>query len=485
MSMTRYRDALAAYADSRDGEPELMTAFDLARAMLAQEHSLLELLAFHHAALTTLLEQSTGAADIQQRLVRANEFLTQAAAPFEMAHLGWREMADRLRRTNEELEERVARRTAAHREAEERLSRAQHIAGVGSWEIDVETGLHSWSREMVRICGAPYAPHVPAPGGVADYVHDEDRARCDAWLAHLMGGRDPGPAEYRIRHADGNYRVVSMEGEATLAPDGSVAKISCTLQDVTERKAAQAQLHALQAELAHVSRLNTIGHMASAFAHEINQPLSAISNYVQGCRRILNDQSDETSRRLQDALESANDQAQRAGQILRRLRNFMARREIEFQVESIGKLVEDTVALALLGAGDAGVRVTVALDPGVDLVLVDRIQVQQVLVNLLRNATEAMQVSERRELTISTASAENDMVLLSVADSGPGISDEVASKLFQPFVTTKQQGMGVGLSICRTIIESHGGRIWLEPNPGGGANFQLTLRRADLAAAGD
>jgi two-component system sensor kinase FixL len=194
----------------------------------------------------------------------------------------------------------------------------------------------------------------------------------------------------------------------------------------------------------------------------------------------LNDQTDVISQHLRQALDNANDQAARAGQIVRRLRDFMARHETDFRTESIRKLVEDTAALALLGAREAGVRVTIALDPSVDLVLVDKIQIQQVLANLLRNAIEAMQVSDRQELAIATASADNDMVLVSVADSGPGISDEIAARLFQPFVTTKQQGMGVGLSICRTIVESHGGRIWLEPNPGGGAIFWFTLRQAAL-----
>jgi C4-dicarboxylate-specific signal transduction histidine kinase len=476
----RYQRALGAYIESDAGETGLMAAFELGRTMLAEEHSLLDLLTIHHAALASLLERSFDGADIEQRLVKANEFLAEVAAPFEMAHRGWREMADRLGRANEELERRVAERTGAHREAEERLNRAQHIAGIGSWEFDLETGRQIWSREMYRICGLPDRPHVPASVSVADYVHHDDRALHDAWFTQLRAGQDPGPIEYRIRRPDDECRVVAVEGEAICAPDGYVIKISCTLQDVTDGKAAEAHLRQLEAELAHVSRLNTIGHMASALAHEINQPLSAIANYLRGCIRLLNDKSDDVSRYLREALDSANEQALRAGQIVRRLRDFMTRHETEFRIESTRKLVEDAAALALLGARDAGVRVAVTLDPGVDLVLADRVQIQQVLANLLRNAMEAMQVSDRRELAISTAPAENDMVLVSVADSGPGISDEIAERLFQPFVTTKQQGMGVGLSICRTIIESHGGRIWLEPNSGEGAIFRFTLRQAAL-----
>jgi len=173
----------------------------------------------------------------------------------------------------------------------------------------------------------------------------------------------------------------------------------------------------------------------------------------------------------------------RAGQIIRRLRDFVARGDSERRIESVKRLIEEASALALVGTKDQDVRVRFQFDPAVDLVLVDKVQIQQVLLNLLRNAVEAMEASPRRELVISTAPSEDDMIAISVADTGSGITSEVASQLFQPFVTSKARGMGVGLSICRTIVEAHGGRITVEQNPAGGTIFRFTLRAPTQEAA--
>lgn len=251
------------------------------------------------------------------------------------------------------------------------------------------------------------------------------------------------------------------------------------IRDLTERQKTEARLQELQSELVHISRLTAMGEMASTLAHELNQPLSAISNYLKGSKRLLEGRRDEKSTAMRDALEKAADQAMRAGQIIRRLRDFVSRGESERRVESITKLVEEASALALVGVKDRGIRVQFQFDPAVDLVLADRVQIQQVLLNLIRNAMDAMESSQSRDLTVSITPVENGYVRISVADSGSGIAPEVAEQLFQPFITTKRQGMGVGLSISRTIVEAHGGRIWVEPNPSGGTIFHFTLAVVD------
>jgi two-component system sensor kinase FixL len=250
------------------------------------------------------------------------------------------------------------------------------------------------------------------------------------------------------------------------------------IRDITQRQESEARLQELQSELVHVSRLTAMGEMASALAHELNQPLLAIVGYMKGSRRLLESGVEDRLGMLRDAMDKAGDQALRAGQIIRRLREFVGRGDSERRVESVKKLIEEASALALVGTKDQGVRVRFQFDPAVDLVLVDKVQIQQVLLNLLRNAVEAMEASQRRELVISTAAGDEDMVAVSVADTGSGIAQELMSQLFQPFVTNKRHGMGVGLSICRTIVEAHGGQITVEPNPDGGTIFRFTLRAA-------
>jgi len=257
------------------------------------------------------------------------------------------------------------------------------------------------------------------------------------------------------------------------------------IRDLTERQQTEARLQELQAELVHVSRLTAMGEMASALAHELNQPLSAISNYMKGSRRLLENSTDQRADMVRDAMDKAADQALRAGQIIRRLRDFVARGETERRVEDVKKLVEEASALALVGAKDSGVRVRFDLALGADFVLADKVQVQQVLLNLIRNAIEAMEGCDRRELVVATARAPDNMIEISVADTGTGISPEIGAQLFQPFVTNKAHGTGVGLSISRTIIEAHGGSIAPRPNSGGGTVFSFTLPAVAKEEVGD
>lgn len=254
---------------------------------------------------------------------------------------------------------------------------------------------------------------------------------------------------------------------------GSARFFTGFVRDLTDVQESEARVRELQAEVVHISRLSAMGEMASALAHELNQPLSAIANYLNGARRLL-EKSSAGDPRIGEAVEKAADQALRAGDIIRKLRNFLSRGEGERSNESLAKLVHEACGLALLGSRDAGLQVNYEIDPHRDRVEVDRIQIQQVIVNLVRNALDAMQDQPVRVLKVST-SMTGEMAMVTIADTGPGLDAGAAERLFQPFVTTKASGMGVGLSISRTIVEAHGGRIWSEPASGAGAVFSFTV----------
>jgi two-component system sensor kinase FixL len=314
-----------------------------------------------------------------------------------------------------------------------------------------------------------------------------DRSRHDGYLSRY---RSTGE-----RHIIGIGRIVTgQRKDGTTFPmhlsigemqSGGAPYFTGFIRDLTEHQQTQARLQELQSELVHVSRLSAMGEMASALAHELNQPLAAISNYMKGSRRLLSASSDPNISKIESALDRAAEQAIRAGQIIRRLRDFVARGETEKRVESISKLIEEAGALGLAGAREQGVQLRFSLDPDHDQVLVDRVQIQQVLVNLFRNALEAMAHSSRRELIASNVPAEDDMIEIEVSDTGTGFADDVKANLFQTFFTTKESGMGVGLSISRSIIEAHGGRMWAESNASGGATFRFTLPAASSESVTD
>jgi two-component system, LuxR family, sensor kinase FixL len=253
------------------------------------------------------------------------------------------------------------------------------------------------------------------------------------------------------------------------------------VQDLTETQQHEATVNELQNELVHVGRLTAMGEMASALAHELNQPLSAIANYLRGAEQLLEEEEIDRAL-LKEAVQKAGGQALRAGDVIQRLRDFIGRGETERRIESISKLIQEASALALLGVKELGVRVTMDFDPKADLVVADRIQIQQVIINLLRNSVDAMRGIAPAELRVRVVLRPDGFTEVSVSDTGSGLSEEVRGRLFEPFTTTKKEGMGVGLSICRTIVEAHGGGIEASNNAGPGATFVFTLPAADAVA---
>jgi signal transduction histidine kinase len=243
-----------------------------------------------------------------------------------------------------------------------------------------------------------------------------------------------------------------------------------------EREQADARLHLLQSELYHAARLSAVGEMAAALAHELNQPLTAATVSFNAARRLLGRGAPDRSN-VAEVIEEGAEQILRAGEIIHRMRNFVAG-DTEKREESVAKLIGEASALALTDARTLGVEVRFDLDPKAGKFFADRIQIQQVLVNLLRNALEAMEDSKRRELVVRTRLLDAATVEVTVADTGAGIPEDLIGRVFEPFVSTKNNGMGLGLSICRSIVEDHGGRIEVVAAPGGGTTFRFTLAAA-------
>src|SRR3954471_3676622 len=307
-----------------------------------------------------------------------------------------------------------------------------------------------------------YAESEAIGKNISELMPEPDRSRHDGYIARYLKTGE--------RRIIGIGRIVTgMRRDGTTFPmhltigemqSSGQPYFTGFVRDLTEQQQTQARLQELQSELVHVSRLSAMGEMASALAHELNQPLSAISNYMKGSRRLLADSTDVNSPKIEAALDRAAEQAIRAGDIIRRLRAFVAREAAEKRVESLSKLLEEAGALGLTGAREQGILLRFNLDATCDLVLADRVQIQQVLVNLFRNALEAMADSTHRELIATNIRAADDMIEIAVSDTGHGFGPDGQANLFQPFFTTKETGMGVGLSISRTIVDSHGGGGW-------------------------
>ncbi|MFO1097936.1 MAG: PAS domain S-box protein [Xanthobacteraceae bacterium] len=376
---------------------------------------------------------------------------------------------------------RFARMNAAAR-TQDLLSREAHLQSLLATVpeavviIDENGVIQSFSSSAERLFG--YSAAEVIGQNVRILMPSPEREAHDGYIRrYLQTGQ---------RHIIGIGRVAVGERKdgATFPIDLSIAEIisggqryfTGYVRDLTEHQETQQRLEQMQSELVHISRLTAMGEMASALAHELNQPLSAVANYLTGSRRLLADASEDNLRLVRTAIDAAVEQSLRAGQIIRRLRDFVAHREPEKRIESLRKLIEEASALALVGAKELGIRVRLRFEPAIDRVIVDKVQIQQVMLNLMRNAIEAMETSDRRELSVTTAIGPEGAALIEVADTGCGISSEMADQLFLPFATTKVHGMGIGLSISRTIIEGHEGRIWAEPNPGGGTAFRFTLQ---------
>lgn len=293
----------------------------------------------------------------------------------------------------------------------------------------------------------------------------------------MQAGRWEGELVHTKR--DGTQVVVSSRWSLQRDERGRPAAVLETNTDITERKRAQEALEQVQAELAHVSRVTMLGELSASIAHEVNQPLAAIAVNAEASQRYLEQEPpkvDDARHVVSRIIQSVD----RASNVIRRIRGLSKKATPEKARLDVNEVIQETVPLVRSQAISQRVMLRLELEPGLPAVLADRIQLQQVIINLVINAIDAMKVvaDRPRELEIRSQPYEGGQVLVAVQDSGVGIEPEKANRLFDAFFTTKPDGMGMGLSICRSIIEAHGGRIWASANAGPGATLQFTLPRA-------
>lgn len=373
----------------------------------------------------------------------------------------------------------------AERQALERLQAVIDNAHDAIITIDANGRIDTFNKAATRIFG--YSPDDVFGRNVNVLMPSPYNEAHDGYLqnylttghAKIIGmGR-----EVEARRRDGtvfpiDLSVAEMNVGGRRSFIGVIRDISGRKQAEAARDQAQRRIRELTAEMVHMSRLTAMGQLSSALAHELNQPLTAIANYTEAARQLLSTSASPPPPRVAEFLEKGANQAERAGQIIRRLRGFVEKGTLERVEASLSETVKEATELGMIGAGVSGIQIVYELAPDLPPVHVDKVQIQQVVVNLVRNAAEVLRGRERRVVAVRTRAADDGYQEVAVIDTGPGIAPEIADQLFKPFVTTKPEGMGIGLSICRSIIEAHRGRIWTEPNPGGGTIVRFVVPEA-------
>ncbi|WP_298727246.1 PAS domain S-box protein [uncultured Ferrovibrio sp.] len=391
-----------------------------------------------------------GLSRAERQVVEQAEALRQGAEAYELTRESERDAAERFRAVIDNAHDAIV-------------------------AIDSKGSIETFNKAAVRIFG--YQPEEVIGQNVKLLMPEPYRDAHDKYIhnyvttgvAKIIGtGR-----EVQAVRKDGTVFPIDLSvGEMAI---GDRRGFIGVIRDITERHVAERRVQELTTELVHVSRLNAMGQFSSSLAHELNQPLTAIMNYTEAARQLLANAKIEVPPRVLEFIEKASGQADRAGQIIRRLRSFVEKGAVERAPEHLNKVVEEASMLATVGSRVDGIKVTLDLPADLPPVYIDKIQIQQVVVNLVRNAIEVLRRAERRELVIKVTKHDNGDQEVTISDTGPGIPPEIADQLFKPFVTTKKDGMGIGLSISRSIIDGHGGRIWVENNPGGGATFRFIL----------
>jgi PAS domain S-box-containing protein len=375
--------------------------------------------------------------------------------------------------TNTDIEDRKQAESALRR-SEAYALEAQELSATGSFAWEIATGAYFWSEQAYKILGFDRSVK-PRVSLVIERVHPEDRAIVVRELERSKQGARNHDYELRLLMPDGQIKYLHVIAHRVKYETGK-EEIIGALTDITETRKSQETLQAAQTALAHASRVATLGEISASIAHEVNQPLAAIVANGQACLRFLSREKPNLED-VRGAVEWIVKDGNRAGEVIRRVRGLLKKADTEKTPLDVNDLVNEVAVLLRRELAAQEVTPQLDLAPAVPPIIADRVQLQQVIINLVMNGAEAMQAITDRphRLAIRTYQDETHRVVVAVEDSGPGIASEHADRLFDPFFSTKPGGLGMGLSICRSIVEAHGGRLWSSANAGMGATFQFAL----------
>ena len=375
---------------------------------------------------------------------------------------------------------------------EAQLAEGQRLSHTGSWVWDPTTGqARHWSEEMFRIFELdPLQADPTTEIFFRERVHPEDRELLFEILDDAIRRKSPFEFDFRILLADGSVKHIHSVGHPVLDEAGKLVHYVGSLMDITERKRAEEErerLHQLEADLAHINRVSMMGELATSVAHEVSQPLAGVVNNASASLRWLAREVPNVEE-AREGLHRIVRDGKRAGEVIARIRALTLRAEMPREKLDLNDTIREVLALVGDEAKGKGMIIRTRFAEDLSPVSGDRVQLQQVVLNLVMNGIEAMSSvgARARELLITTRNVDADRVQVSVADSGTGLDPNTAGKIFDPFYTTKASGMGMGLSISRSILQNHGGRLWASANDGPGASFHFTLPKCheELSYAG-
>ncbi|QDT43509.1 Sensor protein FixL [Gimesia alba] len=352
-----------------------------------------------------------------------------------------------------------------------RLFEAQRLAHIGSWEWSIQNHSLWWSEEVYCILGIIESPIEPDFDSFLEMIHAEDRELVQRVISNTLQNDLPFSIEHRIQRPNGEIRHVHNQAALKKSPDGETLMMYGTIQDMTEKFETSKMVQEYRDELAHVSRLAVMGELAAGLSHELNQPLTAIANYSSSMKYLLEQGSD-----ISELVSKIETQCLRSGDIVRRLKKLAKKRKQQRLLFNILESIHNALQLMNYQIRLNQIQVEVKSESKFITVYADRVQIEQVLVNLIKNAVEAMEDTPLpRRLTITLETGYDSSTLISVADTGMGIPKELTDRLFTPFTTNKEEGLGIGLSLSRSLIDASDGKLWYRPNPQGGATFYISL----------